>query len=62
MKCGTCGFECSSADAYFDHVLFDPVHITNAQKKAKQQEDKVRISRTRSKTASIRRPRPLVSA
>ncbi|KAJ2703916.1 hypothetical protein H4R19_005294, partial [Coemansia spiralis] len=53
---------CSSADMYFDHVLFDTRHIELARKSAKQQEDKVRSSRARSRTTSIRRPRLLASA
>ncbi|KAJ2784620.1 hypothetical protein H4R18_000999 [Coemansia javaensis] len=58
MKCGTCGFECSSADLYFDHIMFDRRHIELAQSKAKLQQERVR--RSRAKTTSIRRPRQLI--
>ncbi|KAI8322926.1 hypothetical protein GQ54DRAFT_259086 [Martensiomyces pterosporus] len=39
MKCRTCEFECSSADLYFDHLLFDSRHFEMEQKRLKEQDE-----------------------
>ncbi|PIA15054.1 hypothetical protein COEREDRAFT_82264 [Coemansia reversa NRRL 1564] len=59
MKCKTCEFECSSADLYFDHLLFDARHYELAQKQAKEEETRTKEVR---RSRSIKRRSMLISA
>ncbi|KAJ2292764.1 hypothetical protein IW141_001688 [Coemansia sp. RSA 355] len=54
----TCDFECSSADLYFDHLLFDTRHFEMA-KQAQEEEHKSKESR---RSRSLKRTSLLVIA
>ncbi|KAJ2368628.1 hypothetical protein H4S02_010069, partial [Coemansia sp. RSA 2611] len=59
--CRTCEFECSSADLYFDHLLFDTRHFEMAKQQAEEEADKSKQAR-RSRSRSIKRNSLLVTA
>ncbi|KAJ2313899.1 hypothetical protein IWW51_006053, partial [Coemansia sp. RSA 2702] len=52
---------CSSADLYFDHLLFDTRHFEMAKQQAEEEADKSKQAR-RSRSRSIKRNSLLVTA